>query len=529
MKQLTALFTAAVLLFSLSTAAWAEAEKAAQATEPVPVVQASDSSSDSVPSAAESVQDVQTESSSNSVPFVAGESVQTASSGSPSDSVPSAAGAPQASPDTPEGETIIPEGSTVAENNGTVDTNQGTVEINNGTVTVNAETGTVITNNNTVTVNSGTVKTNDGDVRLSTGTIENNNSFAQNSGTVIVNNGEVSDLTEGELPEVVFNLGQVQYCETPDEVKYNAGEEYRSSFNIEKDDFDRTTWYGVVYANEDGEGFLLPQALSEQILEKPAEAKSILAGLVSSGDLVFTAAEYDSGDPGKNGILTLLSEADLSFEKSGYTLSGWLDARHNNTAYALGETVTVTAPLWLIPNWVLIPVPSSGVVPESSGAATAAQTGENGSFYLLVPAASLQSESWDLSSVTVTSPDPRVTQDSSLPAAALRLSADLADVLRIWPLKVEFDGEILPYGSFSLSFHRDGTVTLLFSRTFLNTQPEGEHEVTLFLQDTEIDVTILLTEPSPEETSLRARKAQLSGAFTNMPQSSAGSQKGKSG
>ena len=102
---------------------------------------------------------------------------------------------------------------------------------------------------------------------------------------------------------------------------------------------------------------LLPQVLSGQLLENAADAESILAGLVSGGGLVFTAAESDSGNPAKNGIITLLSEVDLGFEKSGYMLDGWLDANHDNKVYTLGDTVAVAAPLWLIPNWALITVP----------------------------------------------------------------------------------------------------------------------------------------------------------------------------
>ena len=339
----------------------------------------------------------------------------------------------------------------------------------------------------------------------------------------------VNVVMNGDFREVTFNLGEVQCAITPDEVKYNAGEVYQEYFN-EDEDGDRTTWFGVVYANEAGEGSLLPQGVAEQILANVQNAEGILEGLVSSGDLVFTAAVYDTGDPAKNGELTLLTEADVSFANPGYTLSGWLDANNDNYEYALGQTVTVTAPLWLIPNWVLIPVtpPPTTSVPESS-AASAPQAEEAGTYYLLVPAAAVQTQAWDLTNVSVTSSDPRVTKDSALPAAALRLSADLAGVIRTWPFQIEFDGEFLPTGSYSLSFHQDGTVTLLLSRTFLSTVAAGEHEITLYLHDAAIDVTILLTEPEPEETSLRARKAQLSGAFTNMPQSSAAGQKGKSG
>ena len=213
---------------------------------------------------------------------------------------------------------------------------------------------------------------------------------------------------------------------------------------------------------------------------------------------------------------------ELGFEKAGYTLGGWLDAMHGNAEYAVGETVTVTAPLWLIPNWVLVPLPAEPGEPE------AAESGA-GPTYILVPAATEPTENWDLFNVSVRSEDPRVTQDSVLPAAALRVSAELAEDLRSGTLKVEFDGEILPSDSYSLNFHSDGTVTILFSRSFISTLAVGEHEIILCLQDAEIYVTLVLTESAPEETSLRARKAQLSGAFTNMPQSSAAGQKGKSG
>lgn len=606
MKQLTALLTAALLLFSLPAAAWAE--DAASAAEPAPAVQTAPPS-DSIPSGAvEPVPDVQAAPPSDIVPSGVVESVP----------------ALLTSPDAPAGGYINPEGETVSENqngvvmninDGTVGTNRGTVEVNNGTVDVNAMSGTVITNNGTVKNNASTVETNNGtvetnaqsgtvetntqgatvetnfgSVQTNEGTIEinmsmvqtnngtvvtnrggvetnnetvetntglvvtnygtvvtntlsidkncgtvesndgvivNNRSVVSNSGTV-VNNGTVTVNKEyvvnvvmnGDFREVTFNLGEVQYSDTPEEVKYNAGKVFLNPF----------TSYGVVYANEAGEGSLLPQGVAEQILANVQNAEGILEGLVSNGDLVFTAAEYDTGDPAKNGELTLLTEADVSFANPGYTLSGWLDANNDNYEYALGQTVTVTAPLWLIPNWVLIPVtpPPTTSVPESS-AASAPQTEEAGTYYLLVPAAAVQTQAWDLTNVSVTASDPRVTKDSALPAAALRLSADLAGVIRTWPFQIEFDGEFLPTGSYSLSFHQDGTVTLLLSRTFLSTVAAGEHEITLYLHDAAIDVTILLTEPEPEETSLRARKAQLSGAFTNMPQSSAAGQKGKSG
>ena len=606
MKQLTALLTAALLLFSLPAAAWAE--DAASAAEPAPAVQTAPPS-DSIPSGAvEPVPDVQAAPPSDIVPSGVVESVP----------------ALLTSPDAPAGGYINPEGETVSENqngvvmninDGTVGTNRGTVEVNNGTVDVNAMSGTVITNNGTVKNNASTVETNNGtvetnaqsgtvetntqgatvetnfgSVQTNEGTIEinmsmvqtnngtvvtnrggvetnnetvetntglvvtnygtvvtntlsidkncgtvesndgvivNNRSVVSNSGTV-VNNGTVTVNKEyvvnvvmnGDFREVTFNLGEVQYSDTPEEVKYNAGKVFLNPF----------TSYGVVYANEAGEGSLLPQGVAEQILANVQNAEGILEGLVSNGDLVFTAAEYDTGDPAKNGELTLLTEADVSFANPGYTLSGWLDANNDNYEYALGQTVTVTAPLWLIPNWVLIPVtpPPTTSVPESS-AASAPQTEEAGTYYLLVPAAAVQTQAWDLTNVSVTASDPRVTKDSALPAAALRLSADLAGVIRTWPFQIEFDGEFLPTGSYSLSFHQDGTVTLLLSRTFLSTVAAGEHEITLYLHDAAIDVTILLTEPEPEETSLRARKAQLSGAFTNMPLSSAAGQKGKSG
>ena len=637
MKQLTALLTAALLLFSLPAAAWAE--DAASAAEPAPAVQTAPPS-DSIPSGAvEPVPDVQAAPPSDSVPSGVVESVP----------------ALLTSPDAPAGGYINPEGETVSENqngvvmninDGTVGTNRGTVEVNNGTVDVNAMSGTVITNNGTVglttnngivvtnngtvprnspygtvtenngtittnagtletntkagtvTTNEGTVGTNAGSVQTNEGTVETNNGNVEtnaqsgivknnyysgriktnngtvennkgtvnnnygtvetnaslatieanrgivemndgfvfdnfetveinnetiniNRATIVVNNGVVTNVYCGtHPPEITFNLGEVQYSDTPEEVKYNAGKVFLNPF----------TSYGVVYANEAGEGSLLPQGVAEQILANVQNAEGILEGLVSNGDLVFTAAEYDTGDPAKNGELTFLTEADVSFANPGYTLSGWLDANNDNLEYALGQTVTVTAPLWLIPNWVLIPVtpPPTTSVPESS-AASAPQAEEAGTYYLLVPAAAVQTQAWDLTNVSVTSSDPRVTKDSALPAAALRLSADLAGVIRTWPFQIEFDGEFLPTGSYSLSFHQDGTVTLLLSRTFLSTVAAGEHEITLYLHDAAIDVTILLTEPEPEETSLRARKAQLSGAFTNMPQSSAAGQKGKSG
>ena len=502
MKQLTAIITALVILFSFSPAAWA-AEDDAQVSESMFVVQ----------------------------------------SVNPVDSVLSVVGEPLASPDVPDGGVINPEGSTVSENSegfvlnindGTVNTNNGTVEVNNGTVETN--NGIVETNNGTVETNAeagsvsennGTVKTNNGFVNNITGTIENNNNCVENGGTVTVNSGSVYNGILGEdQPTVIFNSGEVNYCETPDEVKYNAGEVYIDY--ADGDSFERVTYYGVVYANESGEGSLLPQALNEQLLENSADAESILTGLVSSGDLVFTAAVSDSGNSAKNGIIKLLTEAEISFKKAGCTLGGWLDANNNNAAYSVGQTVNVTAPLWLIPDWVLIPVPTVADVPENAGPQQAEIISAP---VYIVPAASPKTNSKKLKSfeITVAPSDPRVTKEEELPVAALRLSAELAEILNDLKLQIEFDGEMLASDCFSLTFHDDGTVTLLFSSTFLSTITEGEHEITLFLKDEEIDLTVLFTDPMSEDTSLRAGKDQLSAAITSNPQSSASSQKGKSG
>ena len=466
MKQLTALFIATVILFSLSGVAWAEGE--AVSAEPIVV------------------------------------------------------------PDNPAGETVeeIPENAAMNNNLGTVVLNDGRLEMNHASATVETNAGTVSNNYGTVCVNDigGTVsqnqeliQTNDGYVEFNADRIEiNSGTVDYNIGKVIVNDGFVIDSGKYGTAEVTYNTGVVQCDRSPDEVKYNAGVIFQYTPN--GDDFDKVIHYGVAYSLT-----YTPEELNVMLLNNPSDAYSILTGEVHSGHSAFTEAVYKSGYPEVNGVINLLTEEDLpEFQMSRCYLASWRDVNHDNAAYAPGEQVTVTAPLWLMPYWELIPDPSTTVEPEADNTAAAPS-------YYLVPASTEQTESWNLFNVSVTSADSRVTKDSVLPAAALRLSADLAEVLRYWTLRIEFDGEVLPSDSYSLSFHQDGTATLLFSRTFLRTQSAGEHEITLLLHDAEINVTILLTEPTPEETSLRARKAQLSGAFSNMPKSSAASQKGKSG
>lgn len=419
-------------------------------------------------------------------------------------------------PDNPAGSELseIPQNAEMAQNEGTVilnsgkveinlenaavETNAGTVEDNRGTVIVNELTGTVTTNDGTIGTNYGLVECNVGVIEINSGDVD------LNAGTVIFNDGAVTDAPEAV---VLFNTGDVLCGSDPDEVMYNAGIVIQCTPN--GDDLDEVVYYGVVYSMDS-----LPQELAELLPADVSLAEETLYGLVSDGTLVFREAVSESGDP----VITLLTEG-ASFQRDGYSLDSWLDANHDNAAYAPGETVTVTSPLWLIPNWVLISVPASPSRSESG----------RSSVPIAVPAAAEQTENWKLFYVTVSSSDPRVFPDSELPVAAIHLSADLAEDLRSGTLKVEFDGEILPSGSYSLSFHQDGTVTLLFNQSFLSTLSAGEHEVVLCLQNTDIYVTLLLTDPTPEETSLRARKHQLSGAFTNMPQSSAASEKGKSG
>lgn len=383
--------------------------------------------------------------------------------------------------------------------------------------------GTVNPEDNVVAENgSGAVMdVNNGVVEINNGTIDANN------GTVIVNTGFLVNSASGDTaPEVTFNTGEAIYFNSPDEVKYNAGEVFRDYPH--GDDFERTSYYGVVYANENGDGLLLPEALCEQLLSDGAEAEAVLSGLVESGDLIFSEAVSDSGDPALNGVITLLTEAEAPFRKSGYDLDGWMDANQNNAPYALGATVTVTAPLWLIPRWVLIQVTPPA---EESGSVdpTPPQAQESKATYVLVPAPAGNNTVWDFSNVTFTSSDERVAMGSISPTPTLTLSSDLTELLRSCPLKVEFDGESLPSGYFSLSYRQDGTAVLLFSRTFVSSLPDGEHDIVLILNDTEIAVTMLLAAPTAEESPLRARKADHSGAFTNMPQSSAAGQKGKSG
>ena len=482
MKKLTALVTASVILFSLSGAAWAEGEGSAPAYEPATVV----------------------------LTEAGGASVNPEGSDMEENPAGAVLERNEGGIDTNNG--------TVNLNapGGTIETNKGTVQDNYGNINTNDRGATVTANAGTVQINQGTVKTNDGTIGLNAGTAElNYGEIKDNLQKVTLNFGTVTNGSRGHR-EVLFNADEVICAGSTDEVKYNAGVVKMDYAN--GDSYDQVICYGVVYANETGDNRYLPKTVLNQLQATPQDANGILRW----DGLAFREAESDSGKPEKDGSIILLSAAELGFEKAGYTLGGWLDAMHGNAEYAVGETVTVTAPLWLIPNWVLAPLPAEPGEPE------AAESGA-GPAYILVPAATEPTESFDLFNVSVRSEDPRVTQDSVLPAAALRVSAELAEDLRSGTLKVDFDGEILPSDSYSLNFHSDGTVTILFSRSFISTLAVGEHEIILCLQDAEIYVTLVLTEPAPEETSLRARKAQLSGAFTNMPQSSAAGQKGKSG
>ena len=498
MKQLTAFLTAAVILFSLSPTAWAQAEEAEPETEPeaemMPVAEAEPSGDPAPAAGVESIY-LPDNPAGSEIDEIAADAVMSTNRG------------------------------TVIENNGTVENNVGRIETNAGIVDVNASSGTVCVNGptGTVTQNLNSIETNDGYVEFNGGTIKSNSGTVDvNIGKVIFNDGFVIDSGKYGKEEVTFNISDVQCARSPDEVKYNAGRVFQ--YTPDGDDFNEVIYYGVVYSKD-----CLPQDVTLLFLLNAPDAKEQLYGEVNAGHLVFTTAKSDSGDPAVNGVLHLLTEEEVPFKNAGYSLDGWLDANNDNAEYAPGEDVTVTAPLWLMPRWVLIPVSPDADAPEDGKEAAAPKAGRNGTAYLAVPAAAPQAVSWELFIVTVTSSDPRVTKDSVLPTAALRLSADLAEVLRIWPLQIELDGEFLPSDSYSLTFHQDGTATLLFSRTLLSSLSTGEHEITLYLQNDMIDVTLLLTEPTPEETSSRARKYQASSAFTNQPESSAAGQKGKSG
>lgn len=268
---------------------------------------------------------------------------------------------------------------------GTIETNKGTVQDNYGNINTNDKGATVTANAGTVQMNLGTVKTNDGTIGWNAGTAElNYGGINGNLQKVTLNFGTVTNDRHGQ---VLFNAGEVICARSTDEVKYNAGVvkmDYASG-----DSYDQVICYGVVYANETGDNRYLPKTVLNQLQATPQDANGILRW----DGLAFREAESDSGKPEKDGSIILLSAAELGFEKAGYTLGGWLDAMHGNAEYAVGETVTVTAPLWLIPNWVLVPLPAEPGEPE------AAESGA-GPAYILVPAATEPTESWDLFNVS---------------------------------------------------------------------------------------------------------------------------------